>query len=205
LTAKSLSCRRGNEWLFKGLDFKCEPEQLLWLRGSNGSGKTSLLRILAGLSLADEGELSFRTDDRAAFRKTLVYVGHTNGLKDDLTVLESLNFVAKLHGRPSGNEALGIALRRLAIHHRRHAYVRTLSQGQRRRVALSRLALEHEPCLWILDEPFDSLDAEGIDAINGLLKEHLDRGGGIVLTSHVPLSLADANIRQIELGMSRAL
>jgi heme exporter protein A len=205
LIAKGLSCRRGNEWLFKGLDVECGSGQLLWLRGSNGSGKTSLLRILAGLSQADEGQLSFPAKDLHAFRKMLVYIGHTNGLKDDLSALESLGFVAKLHGRPCNPETLSMALRRLAIHHRRHAAVRTLSQGQRRRVALSRLALEHESGLWILDEPFDSLDTEGIGAINSLLKEHLMRGGGVVMTSHVPLTLAGADVRQLELGMGMAL
>jgi heme exporter protein A len=174
------------------------------LRGSNGSGKTSLLRILAGLSHADEGQLSFHTKDTAAFRKALVYIGHTNGLKDDLSALESLGFVARLHGRSFDQETLGVALRRLAIHHRRHIAVRTLSQGQRRRVALSRLALESEPGLWILDEPFDSLDAEGIEVINGLLQEHLARGGGVVMTSHVPLNLMGANVRQLELGKGSA-
>ena len=200
LSAKGLSCRRGSEWLFKGLDVECQSGQLLWLRGSNGSGKTTLLRILAGLSQADDGQLAYRTQDAGAVRKMLVYVGHTNGLKDDLSALESLGFMAKLHGRPFDQEALGLALRRLAIHHRRHAAVRTLSQGQRRRVALSRLALEQEAGLWILDEPFDSLDAQGMDAINGLLKEHLARGGGVVMTSHVPLNLTQADVRQLELG-----
>ena len=200
LIAKGLSCRRASEWLFKGLDFECQPGQLLWLRGSNGSGKTSLLRILAGLSHADEGQLAYPTKDMHAFRKTLVYIGHTNGLKDDLSALESLAFVARLHGRPCDQEALGLALRRLAIHHRRHVVVRNLSQGQRRRVALSRLALERDAGLWVLDEPFDSLDAEGIEAINGLLMEHLGRGGGVVMTSHVPLNLVSANVRQLQLG-----
>lgn len=195
-----MSCRRGNEWLFEGLDFECETGRLLWLRGSNGSGKTSLLRILAGLSQPDEGRLAFRTKDAEAFRRRLVYIGHTNGLKDDLSALEALAFVAKLHGRRCDQETLSMALRRLAIYHRRHAAVRTLSQGQRRRVALSRLALEREPALWILDEPFDSLDADGIDVINSLLKEHLGRGGGVVLTSHVPLRLVGADVRQLELG-----
>lgn len=199
-----MSCRRASEWLFQGLDFECGAGQLVWLRGSNGSGKTSLLRILAGLSHADEGQLSFHTKDTGAFRKALVYIGHTNGLKDDLSAIESLGFVARLHGRSFDQETLSRALRRLAIHHRRHVAVRTLSQGQRRRVALSRLALESEPGLWILDEPFDSLDAEGIDVINGLLQEHLTRGGGVVMTSHVPLNLMGANVRQLELGKGTA-
>lgn len=204
LNARGLSCRRGSQWLFKSLDLTCRPGQLLWLRGSNGSGKTTLLRILAGLSEADEGQLSYGTEDAAAARRLLVYIGHTNGLKDDLTALESLGFVARLHGRPCDQDALSMALRRLAIHHRRHAAVRTLSQGQRRRVALSRLALEQHAGLWILDEPFDSLDGEGIDAMNGLLKEHLTRGGGVVMTSHVPLTLAQADVLQLELGMGAA-
>ena len=205
MIAKGLSCRRAGEWLFKGLDFECQPGQLLWLRGSNGSGKTSLLRILAGLSHADEGQLAYHTKDMHAFRKTLVYIGHTNGLKDDLSALESLGFVARLHGRPYDQEALSLALRRLAIHHRRHVVVRNLSQGQRRRVALSRLALECHAGLWVLDEPFDSLDAEGIEAVNGLLMEHLGRGGGVVMTSHVPLNLVSANVRQFQLGGRSAL
>ena len=200
LIAKGLSCRRASEWLFKGLDFECQSGQLLWLRGSNGSGKTSLLRILAGLSHAEEGQLSVHTEYTRAIRKALLYIGHTNGLKDDLTALESLGFVARLHGRPCDQETLGNALRRLAIHHRRHVVVRNLSQGQRRRVALSRLALEQKPGLWVLDEPFDSLDAEGIEAINGLLMEHLGRGGGVVMTSHVPLNLVGANVQQLKLG-----
>ena len=200
MIANGLSCRRAGEWLFKGLDFECQPGQLLWLRGSNGSGKTSLLRILAGLSHADEGQLAYHTKDMQAFRKALVYIGHTNGLKDDLSALESLAFVARLHGRPCDSETLGLALRRLAIHHRRHVVVRNLSQGQRRRVALSRLALERDAGLWVLDEPFDSLDAEGIEAINGLLMEHLGRGGGVVMTSHVPLNIMSANVQQLVLG-----
>ena len=200
MIAKGLSCRRASEWLFKSLDFECQPGQLLWLRGSNGSGKTSLLRILAGLSHADEGQLGFRTKDMHAFRNALVYIGHTNGLKDDLSALESLAFVARLHGRPFDQETLGLALRRLAIYHRRHVVVRNLSQGQRRRVALSRLALERDAGLWVLDEPFDSLDGDGIEAINGLLVEHLGRGGGVVMTSHVPLNLVGANVQPLELG-----
>lgn len=201
LSASGLGCRRAGEWLFKDLDFECRHAQLLWLRGPNGSGKTSLLRILAGLSQADEGRISTPAD-ASAFRQKLVYIGHTNGLKDDLTALESLDFLTRLHGRGHDLQGLTAALRRLAIHHRRHAAVRTLSQGQRRRVALSRLALERDSGLWVLDEPFDSLDTEGIEAINGLLQEHVGRGGGVVMTSHVPLRLSGLNVQQLQLGGS---
>lgn len=204
MKASGLGCRRTGEWLFRNLDFDCQPGQLLWLRGPNGSGKTSLLRMVAGLSHADEGRFSSGSDGISAFRQRLVYIGHTNGLKDDLTAMESLHFLARLHGRDHDLQSLNTALRRLAIHHRRHAAVRTLSQGQRRRVALSRLALERDAGLWVLDEPFDALDTEGIDAINGLLREHVARGGSVVMTSHVPLSLSGLGVRQLELGRSAA-
>lgn len=204
MKASGLGCRRTGEWLFRNLDFDCQPGQLLWLRGPNGSGKTSLLRMVAGLSHADEGRFSSGSDDISAFRQRLVYIGHTNGLKDDLTAMESLHFLARLHGRDHDLQSLNTALRRLAIHHRRHAAVRTLSQGQRRRVALSRLALERDAGLWVLDEPFDALDTEGINAINSLLREHVARGGSVMMTSHVPLSLAGLNVQQLELGRSTA-
>ncbi len=199
LRASGLACRRGNEWLFRNLDFEIRSTQLLWLRGPNGSGKTSLLRIVAGLLQPDVGQVSVEDSEARAYSQRLVYIGHTNGLKDDLTALESLDFLARLHGRAHPPEALLSALRRLAIHHRRHAAIRTLSQGQRRRVALSRLALECEPALWVLDEPFDALDTDGIEAVKALLDEHRARGGSVLLTSHVPLSGSGQNVLQLEL------
>lgn len=159
-----------------------------------------MLRLLAGLSPADEGRLLTSPEDPAGFSETLVYIAHANGLKDDLTALESLDFLARLHGRAHDPAALNAALRRLAIHHRRHVAVRTLSQGQRRRVALSRLALERRAGLWVLDEPFDALDIAGIEAVNGLLSEHVARGGGVIMTSHVPLSLEGLAVLQVDLG-----
>lgn len=204
LKATALGCRRAGQWLFRNLDFKCRPGQLIWLRGPNGSGKTSLLRLLAGLSPADEGQLLTDPEVPAGFKEKLVYIAHANGLKDDLTALESLDFLARLHGRPHDATSLNAALRRLAIHHRRHAAVRTLSQGQRRRVALSRLALERQAGLWVLDEPFDALDIAGIEAVNGLLREHLARGGGVIMTSHVPLDLQGLTVLQVDLAGSPA-
>ena len=181
----NVSCRRGQEWLFRDFSFSVKPGELVWLRGQNGSGKTSLLRIVAGLSRPEAGTLTLAGGRPGA------YIGHANALKDDLTVTESLAFLARLHDLESSAQGIRDALRTLAIHHRRHAIVRTLSQGQRRRVALARLALEREPSLWVLDEPFDALDVEGIAALNALLAQHAQRGGCVVLTSHQALTLAE--------------
>lgn len=190
MVARALACRRGNEWLFENLAFSVGRSGCVWLRGHNGSGKTSLLRVVAGLSRPDRGTVEFvrRTeDDDETEAATCVYIGHANGLKDDLTVFESLQFLARLHGRAAAASDVDGALQRLGMHHRRNAFVRTLSQGQRRRVALARLALETAPTLWVLDEPYDALDASGIDVVDDMLIGHLARGGGVLLTSHLPL------------------
>lgn len=187
LQVSGLACRRGHEWLFRDLSFAVWPGQMLWLRGHNGSGKTTLLRIISGLSNPDEGRLSWARDRLEGAEDRLVYIGHLNAMKDDLTVCESLQFIAGLHGRDDSREAALTALRLLGMHHRRHAAVRTLSQGQRRRAALARLALERTPSLWLLDEPFDALDTAGVEAVNHLLKGHLARGGSVLLTSHLAL------------------
>ena len=189
----NVSCRRGQEWLFRDFSFSVKPGELVWLRGQNGSGKTSLLRIVAGLSRPEAGTITITGGRPGA------YIGHANALKDDLTVTESLTFLARLHDLESSAQGIRDALRTLAIHHRRQAVVRTLSQGQRRRVALARLALEREPSLWVLDEPFDALDVHGIEAVNRLLAAHLARGGSVLLTSHLALSLPPGLVTELEL------
>ena len=190
--------RRGNERLFASLSFAIHPGQMVWLRGPNGSGKTSLMRALLGLTRPDAGEIVWplmqvSEDEDAPAVPHLVYLGHSNGLKDDLTAIESLQFLAQLHGRESSVQAIEAALRCMGIFHRRHLPVRTLSQGQRKRVALARLALETQPTLWVLDEPFDALDDVGIAAVQGLIKKHLQRNGAVLLTSHIPVALDGVN------------
>ena len=170
------------------------PGSVTWLRGRNGRGKTSLLRLLAGLSSPADGE--FRVagqtlrEGGAAWRSHWLYVGHQNALKDDLTAFEALRFLADLHGMPADAAGLAQALKRMGIHNRQQAPVRTLSQGQRRRVALARLLLSRSVPLWLLDEPFDALDADGITALNSVISEHAAAGGCVLLTSHQALSLA---------------
>ena len=205
LSGKGLSLRRGREWLFKGLDFAVHPGQTLWLRGANGSGKTSLLRVATGLTRPEEGVITCRHRPLPAapgFAQELVYLGHTHALKDDLTATESLEFLADLHGRDGNAQHIAGALKRLGVHHRRQHTVRTLSQGQRKRVALARLALECRPGIWVLDEPFDALDAEGIDTVNALILENLGRGGCVVLTSHIALRLNERTVCELHLGQA---
>lgn len=184
MAAVNLACRRGDRILFKGLQLEVHPGQVVWLRGANGRGKTSLLRLLAGLSTPEAGQVTWGGGARQ-----LVYIAHANALKEDLTVLESLRFLARLHGRDENDARLTEALQLFGMASRRDAAVRTLSQGQRRRVALSRLAIAAVPSVWILDEPFDALDTEGIATLNALLTRHAKLGGSVVLTSHQALTL----------------
>lgn len=196
--ARGLSCRRGRDWLFRDLSFELRAGQLVWLRGFNGSGKTTLLRMVCGLMRADEGELVW-PDHAHAAGAGRVYVGHLNAMKDDLSASEALQFISRLHGGEAGMDRIGQALRELGVYHRRHALVRTLSQGQRRRVALARLALETHPALWILDEPFEALDGDGIAAVQTLIRHHLARGGGVLLTSHLALDADQTPFRELSL------
>lgn len=187
LTATDLACRRGNRRLFGGVNFDLGAGQSLWLRGRNGRGKTSLLRLAAGLSVPESGRITWGgvpVREAEGMAQRLVYVAHASALKDDLSVTESLRFLAQLQGRDDSIAALHAALDRVGMGSRRDALVRTLSQGQRRRATLARLALERGASLWILDEPYDALDSDGIDSINALLGEHLARGGSVLLTSH---------------------
>lgn len=187
LAAIDLGCQRGNRVLFRGLNLELRAGHATWLRGRNGRGKTSLLRLVAGLGVPESGQVQWdHTPVRrsTSFQRDLVYIGHSNALKDDLSVTEALQFLARMHDRPSDTASLHAALERVGIGNRRDAFVRTLSQGQRRRVALARLALERRAALWVLDEPYDALDTDGIARINSVLREHLSRGGSAMLTSH---------------------
>ncbi|NUZ07128.1 cytochrome c biogenesis heme-transporting ATPase CcmA [Piscinibacter koreensis] len=186
LQVRGLACRRGERLLFAGLDLDLGAGEIVWLRGPNGSGKTSLLRILAGLATAAEGSRRWAGD---ALQRPL-YLAHANALKDDLGAAESLAFLLRLAGQPADAATCATALGRVGLARQRDAAVRTLSQGQRRRVALARLAVEPSAPVWLLDEPFDALDAAGIGTLDELLAGHAARGGAAIVTSHVPLTLA---------------
>lgn len=203
LEAVDLGGERGGRPLFRQLRFALLPGQVVWLRGRNGRGKTSLLRLLAGLSTPASGAVhcagvALRRVD-AAWRERLVFIAHANALKEDLTVAESLRFLAQLQGRDCTADELATALTRVGVAALAPRPVRTLSQGQRRRVALARLALPQPPSVWLLDEPFDALDDDGVSRLNTLLSEHAARGGSALLTSHQAVGLKDPVPLQLNL------
>jgi len=193
LSVQGLALQRGGEPLLHALDFTLAAGELLWLRGPNGRGKTSLLRVLAGLARPEAGTIAWRSGGLP------LYLAHANALKDDLSAREALAFLARLHGAASGDAELLVALRRFGMHAACERPVRTLSQGQRRRVALARLALQDAARVWLLDEPFDALDAQGVEIACALIASRLHAGGGVILTSHVPPQVPGIELRELDL------
>ncbi|MBH9552053.1 heme ABC exporter ATP-binding protein CcmA [Inhella gelatinilytica] len=178
LVLRGLRCQRGGRVLFPAQDRSLTTGSAVWLRGTNGSGKTTLLRVLAGLGQAAQGTFECRLPR--------LYLGHANGLKEDLTVGESLRWASALAGLTPAPAAIEGALSAFGLRRLQHRPVRTLSQGQRRRTALARLALPSpRPALWLLDEPFDALDTEGVAALVTCMREHCAQGGAVLYTSHL--------------------
>lgn len=198
LSARGLAFSRGGRPVFEGIDFELRPGQMLQLLGANGSGKTTLLRVLGGLLPPDEGELCWFDEPlRAAdpdFLQSVAYVGHANGIDADLTGAENLRFAARMGGVDGSPERIGAALRSVRLDPSSTTPVRALSQGQRRRVALARLALLQRS-LWLLDEPLSSLDADAGDLFLAQLSTHLLSGGMAVVATHEPLAGAAQTLR----------
>lgn len=176
LQATALRCERAGRALVDGLALALHPGDTAWLRGANGAGKTTLLRTLAGLREPDGGKVQ----RHAALR----FLGHANGLKDELTVLEGLRFAAQWEGLAHDEAALRAALDRWGLGPLRQRPARQLSQGQRRRAALAPLALPQPGAVWLLDEPFDALDDAGVAQLVGLVQAHAAAGGATLFTSH---------------------
>jgi heme exporter protein A len=192
LSAHGLSCVRGERTLFAQLDLSVDTGEWLHVRGENGSGKTSLLRLLAGLSPPFEGEVrwcgrSIRHSD-SGYMHNRLFFGHNGALKEDLTALENLSFAAAIDGAMLAESKALAALSRFGLKGRAELPVRVLSAGQKRRVMLARLATRNTK-LWVLDEPFTALDVKAVDLLGSLIAEHLASGGMAVITSHqtVPL------------------
>ncbi len=203
LEVTHLACDRGDIRIFSGLSFTLAAGELVQVCGENGSGKTTLLRTLCGFVQPVEGSVNWCGQDIAewddGFHSQMCYLGHHNAIKDELSALENLQMSAGLAGyRLSEQDALQ-ALRRMGLRRREHLPVRVLSQGQRRRVALSRLLIG-DAKLWILDEPLTALDIGAVGLIQELIGEHLSKGGMTIFTTHQPLQVAGFEVRPLDLS-----
>ena len=204
LEAEDIECTRGDRVLFHGVSFALEPGALLRIAGANGSGKTSLLRIVCGLAVPTLGILKWQGENvrtlREEYWKDLVYIAHSSAVKDDLTAQENVEIGCALAGfRVTPGEAAG-ALEQFGVAHCAYLPARSLSQGQRRRVALARLALSADVPLWVLDEPFTALDAGAVLFLQGLIAAHLVRGGIVILTTHQEVSIVASVSLRIDLN-----
>ena len=204
LEASQIECVRGNRRLFRDLSFRLEAHQALRVRGENGSGKTSLLRIVAGLSPAESGSVSWNDGSIRAlgedYLRDLLFLGHSNGLKDDLSPIENLRYALVLAGVVADEAALRAALAEQALTAIADLPVKLLSQGQKRRVALTRLSFSAEKPLWILDEPFTALDAVSVERLARTIMKQLQRGGMVMFTTHQEVELPGTTMRTLELG-----
>ena len=204
LELQAVACVRGGRTLFSDVNLALQPGQLLRVSGVNGAGKTSLLRMLCGLLAPAQGRVLWQGQPIASlrdeFNRQLVYVGHAAALKDDLSALENLQTAGVLGGSVSTDSDALAALAQAGLRGRERVPARILSQGQRRRVALARLELSSAAPLWVLDEPFNALDSAATAWLLALVSAQLARGGVVVLTSHQPVTLADA-VRQVTLAL----
>jgi len=202
LEARQLAARRGFAALFVDVDFSLQGGEALVVTGPNGSGKTTLLRIVAGLTAPAAGEVRWRGEATRPFdprlRGVVAFNGHWSALKDELTAEENLDAWTSLTDQRVTRDAIVSALDDVALSRQRRLPVRVLSQGQRRRIALARLALAKR-ALWILDEPLTALDDEAVDVLADLLDAHLSRGGVCVAASHQPMPIAATRAKTLAL------
>ncbi len=199
LVGAGLSCIRDDRVLFEELNFTLVSGQILLLEGKNGSGKTSLLRILCGFREADAGELRWCGEaiNDSSFFAQMAYVGHLDGVKKELSVLENLKIALALNS--PGHYSIDQALSKVHLEGYDDVLVQALSAGQKRRLSLARLLIT-DNVLWILDEPFTSLDKQGIALIETLMAEHCASGGMIVLTSHHDIDLPAVDVQRMLLS-----
>ena len=186
---------RGGRTLFEDLHLEIKPGSILRISGDNGSGKSSLLRILCGLLSPHTGQVFWGSDpinkDRDQFHSELIYLGHIPALKSDFSAIENLMSLALLGGQLISSEEAMNALREAGLDRQAHRFIRTLSQGQKQRIALTRLRLPQAKLIWVLDEPFNALDRDANLALQNLLINHVNRGGIVALSSHQDLQIDD--------------
>lgn len=198
LSLDRLEIWRGDYCVCTDLSAIVTAGQLLHLRGGNGAGKTSLMRVLAGLALPETGEVRLGDNhDMTAFRAAICYVGHSDGVKRELTPMENLRLTGSLALKPSPRGPAE-ALERVGLAAHRNRLAGELSAGQRRRTALARLLVTGAP-VWFLDEPLVSLDRAGTELVETLIREHLECGGIVVLATHQPIGLDGLDVVAVNL------
>ena len=202
LQVVDLESIRDDRTLFSKLNFELGAGQVVQIQGANGSGKTTLLRMICGMLLPVSGEVRWNgkniLKDRSSYYEEMTYLGHAQGVKGDFTPLENLNFeesLVKTSDRYTPEEIL----ERVGLAGFEDIPSRTLSAGQRRRITLGRLLLTNTK-LWVLDEPFTSLDKQGQTLVEDLLVEHADNGGMVLITSHQRISVHDGESRVVNLN-----
>ncbi|MDP2056698.1 MAG: cytochrome c biogenesis heme-transporting ATPase CcmA, partial [Thiobacillus sp.] len=192
LSVHELACERGERLLFKNLGFELGNGEALLVRGGNGRGKTSLLRILCGLSVPATGVVRWRGESiskaHEQYGREMAYIGHANGIKDDLTPMENLRIAAALGGRVLDDATATAALCQVGLSRCVDLPARVLSFGQRRRVALAGL-MTAGALLWILDEPLTGLDVDGVAMVEWMIHDHVLAGGLAIMTTHQMLML----------------
>lgn len=203
LSATSLTCIREDRLLFDQLNIKINAGDIVQVAGPNGSGKTSLLRILAGLSQPFEGEVFFNNQlinqAREAFHQNLLYLGHLPGVKGEMNAQENLGFNLALHGFVSDSAEIIKTLAEVNLSGFEDSLASHLSAGQHRRISLARL-YQSSARIWILDEPFTAIDKQGVHALELLFKAHINQGGCVILTTHQDLITFDSSqIKKITL------
>ena len=194
LIINNLSCIRGYNQLFIDLSFELRPGEILKISGTNGTGKTSLLKIIAGLNSAESGSIFYKNND-INNKLDIFYLGHLNALSPELSCIENLNFLLEL-GTENFNSSYVDALSMVGLNNYENELVANLSAGQKRRVALAALFITPSK-LWLLDEPFTSLDSKGIEIVENQIKKHRDSGGLCILTTHQVCNIR--NLRELNL------
>ena len=205
LLASGLECVRGERRLFRDVGFELDPGTLLHVQGRNGSGKTSLLRMVCGLLAPAAGEIQWNGTAigtlAEAYRGELLYLGHQNAIKDDLTAVENLLVSETLAEAPVTRASARESLARLGLKGFEDLPTRVLSQGQKRRVALARLLFRERCRLWVLDEPFVALDPHAVGELTGIMADQLGGGGIVIYTTHQAVEIPAA--RRVELRLGR--
>ena len=200
LRANALTCVRGERTLFTGLNLEVSAGEWLHVRGENGIGKTSLLRLLSGLTKPAAGEIFWNEQlisaDPSEYHRNLLFLGHRDSLKEDLTALENLSIATALDGITVSEEEILLALHRFGLRGREDLPVNCLSAGQKRRVLLARLLLRQAK-LWILDEPFNALDVRAVEMLSELILEHIASGGIAIMTSHQEIPMPNGRVVQL--------